>query len=1434
VAELIVTCADGPHRASGYRISRDAVLTAAHAVENAVSVRVRFEADLPGEWSTPGKTWWSVPGWDIAVLIIDSRPGEPPIVAARCAEVGAQPTVFEAQAVGFPMWKLRNDDGTTPVTPVPPVRDSGQTLYRDYHHAVGRVAAISNSREGTLELELASPPRGSWKGMSGAALWRGDRIIGVVTHHHEQEGGRLTAVRLDRVMERSDPAARDRLRHLLGPMERLALPVPVVGPSMRPAVTGQEVARPKLYEPLVERLVPPSGRLPEVGQVSSVLEGPGGFGKTTLAALACADPRVRARFGARVFWVTLGEGDQDADILAKVNDLIAALSRSSSHFTTLGQAKGELGRLLGDGQEPEHEPVLLVIDDAWRPEQLDPFLEGACTRLVTTRTRGLVRDAFALDIDVLDDGQTMELLTRGLEQVDEARWQALLRLTGGWPILVGLANRALIRRTRYGEPLTDALRLVEEDLTAGGPTALDPADPNHRQQAVFHTVEAGLRLLGRMDARWPEFFTDLAIFPKGAAVPVTTLATFLGITHGETEALCLELADLSLLQRLELSKPASVLLHDVIHHYLVHRARIRLRELHRRLLDTHASAHRLANASAPAPWWEMAPTEPYLWDWLAYHLGQATDGGADSLLRDLRWIEARVRNSGPGVIGRDFAQATPDDRVLRLLCETLTRSTHLLVPVDQPSDLMATMAGRLHGVEGLAEVVELYERHAPGPWLAPAWPLPDQPPRAFRGTRAAPDTAVFVVSPDGARMATGHRDGTVRVWDMAADRELCRTRFHTGCVMSIDFTGDGHHVVGTTVKGPAFLWEWKGEVGRGRGPGGGMVKSLRGSRCGGDVTTAPRNAAGPQSAADPRSMRIATCGNDLGVQFFDADGRPRRPRPTWGRLLWPRSNPALPGMVLIGLTPMLVPRPAVSVALFVAFALTVAMIVLRQPWSRRAPNLAEYEETVYAVAFSPDGALLATAGSRDRTVRLWEPVKGRLKASFSTGPDPGEPDYWGSVAISADNDWLAQAGSQGLFRLWNIRTRRLHVTQKLQVPAALLPAPSVGFSADGRWVACGSGGELRVWRVTDGVQRARLGGLATDVSDVKFTPDGQDLLSAHMTSHVRVWHVADLVGSANPPAVSEGEPGESGNPLVMDAAFSPDGSWLVTAGADHQVSARAIDGGVLRSFTGHTDAVWAVAVAPDGSWLAGGGDDHTVRLWAPDGSLRGTLTGHADAVVAVAISADGSLLATGGIDRSICVWDSRRGALGTASPLTRLVTGPGDSSEQQLAFTADGRLLAVSSNGLILGWHTRDWTPAPTYDLRDRQGLQGGGLGSDALAVSNDGDRLAAFTRHSPCIKVFDLTSQDLPPQRHGASLSHVRGLCFSPDNRFLASAHADGIVRIWATGRTDCVTALRVDGFLRRCAWSPTGTHVAAVGTGGIYLFTLRSPHSSDQDSQS
>ena len=71
VAEIIVALDDEPRRrGSGYRVGPGAVLTAAHVIDGAMSVRVRFDADLAGEWVAEAISCWSDPRSDLAVLTI--------------------------------------------------------------------------------------------------------------------------------------------------------------------------------------------------------------------------------------------------------------------------------------------------------------------------------------------------------------------------------------------------------------------------------------------------------------------------------------------------------------------------------------------------------------------------------------------------------------------------------------------------------------------------------------------------------------------------------------------------------------------------------------------------------------------------------------------------------------------------------------------------------------------------------------------------------------------------------------------------------------------------------------------------------------------------------------------------------------------------------------------------------------------------------------------------------------------------------------------------------------------------------------------------------------------------------------------------------------------------------------------------------------------
>jgi S1-C subfamily serine protease len=111
MAEVLVTGPAGAvgGRGSGYRGTDDVVLTAEHVVRGRTKITVRFDADQATEWSASASVMWSDAAKDSALLILHLPPGTAGIAVATATygRVGDWPAVIDAQAVGFPWWKLR-------------------------------------------------------------------------------------------------------------------------------------------------------------------------------------------------------------------------------------------------------------------------------------------------------------------------------------------------------------------------------------------------------------------------------------------------------------------------------------------------------------------------------------------------------------------------------------------------------------------------------------------------------------------------------------------------------------------------------------------------------------------------------------------------------------------------------------------------------------------------------------------------------------------------------------------------------------------------------------------------------------------------------------------------------------------------------------------------------------------------------------------------------------------------------------------------------------------------------------------------------------------------------------------------------------------------------------------------------------------------------
>jgi len=478
--------------------------------------------------------------------------------------------------------------------------------------------------------------------------------------------------------------------------------------------------------------------------------------------------------------------------------------------------------------------------------------------------------------------------------------------------------------------------------------------------------------------------------------------------------------------------------------------------------------------------------------------------------------------------------------------------------------------------------------------------------------------------------------------------------------------------------------------------------------------------------------------------------------------------------------------------------------------------------TKAALAFSPDGKLLATEGGPgtdlgalpggDFPATVWDVATGKMK--FRLG---GHQAYIAGVSFSPDGNMIVTSSGDSTARLWTADGQLVAELRGHSKPLA-----GALFTPDGKFVVTASADNtVRVWDSLDGKLVTEFRGHSQAVNSVAFSSDGQFLITASDDQTARLWpfhpgdgqssstiqawdHTAAVTSIASSPDGSEvaattrdGKLWLDGvglqdsvpfsylvdrNAKIANAKFSPDGQAIATtrgsAGVIYNIDAlrRFVDS--LRSELIYKDAPPVPA-------------EKKPRISEPD-QVR--LNGHIADINSVAFNPAGSFVVTASADGTARVWDA---ATGTTVGELRGHSGSVNSA----VFSPDGKFIVTAGNDATV----RLWDAARFGFVR----MIGATYPKPVLSAEYSPDGKFIVTASADAAWVCDPVRGEVIRKLEGHT-GQVNSASFSPDAQFIVTASADNTARVWNAQTGESIaTLLDHKGPVLSALFSPDGRSV-------------------------
>ena len=423
-------------------------------------------------------------------------------------------------------------------------------------------------------------------------------------------------------------------------------------------------------------------------------------------------------------------------------------------------------------------------------------------------------------------------------------------------------------------------------------------------------------------------------------------------------------------------------------------------------------------------------------------------------------------------------------------------------------------------------------------WTAQTWDLRRGRP-AYHLSGHFGRVVDVAVSPQGQFVGTASADGTGRIWDVATRRGelIAQLTGHRNQLRTIAFSPRGLHVVTSSRDGTVRVW-----------------KTDRGQP---EATLAGHKGDARGAVFSRTTRRVLTYGDDGTARLWDSG--------VTADLRVVRHQRA-------GFTSLDVASDGRR------FVTTDARGVARI-WTADGRSSVLRVGMVREARLSSDGRLVATA-SKGHTARI-STIDGSPRQTL---PHPGSVL---AVAFSPDGERLATAGDDSVVRLWRVRDGKLDERLPRLDRGRIV---DLSFSPDGRrLVGAGADAKAPIWNLESGTLERTLSGHRDDLTSAAFSPDGRLVVTASVDHDARVWDAR----TGEMRALLSGH-----GAIVSEARFSADGRWIVTAGPGTAGLWSVESGHVPSLLTGHFGLLRGAAFVGHGyTILTAGGEDGTIRTY---------------------------------------------------------------------------------------------------------------------------------------------------------------------------------------------------------------------------------------------